>query len=444
MSSVALNLLPSHGPGSQVAWWQGQPVNRETFLHHVNQARELLPQGRFAVNLCEDRYLFMVTFAAVIAQTQTNLLPPNRAREEIRRLLADYPNSYTLQDHNIKPYLTCSSHAQKVSMPAIAPNHVAAVVFTSGSTGRPCPHGKRWGELVATTRIAQRRFGFYADAGITVVATVPPQHMYGLETSVLTPLITGVSVHGGRPFFPEDIRGTLAAVPAPRVLITTPAHLRVCIESGLSWPQLAFIISATAPLSNALAARVEKVFQTQLLEIYGFTEAGSVASRRTLDGDLWHLYNTMRIDTQNHCLVAPHLSEPAPLNDIIESHGKTHFKLLGRRADVINIAGKRASLADLNARLNDIEGIVDGAFVLPTEQEEKISRLIAFVVAPRISEREIMTALTQRIDPAFLPRPLYKVARLPRNETGKLPQWALRNLLNKIKTSRTNADIAQR
>lgn len=444
MTTVALDLLPSHWSGSQVAWWQGQPIDRETFLHHVNQVRELLPQGRFAVNLCEDRYLFMVTFAAVIAQTQTNLLPANRVSEEIQRLLADYPNSYTLQDHSIKSYLTCSPLPQKVSMPAVAPNHLAAIVFTSGSTGRACPHGKRWGELVATTRIAQCRFGFYPDTGITVVATVPPQHMYGLETSILTPLITGVSVHGGRPFFPEDIRATLAAVPAPRVLITTPTHLRVCIESGLRWPELAFIISATAPLSNTLATRVEKVFQTQLLEIYGFTEAGSVASRRTLDGDLWHLYNTMGIDTHNQCLVAPHLPQPVPLNDIIECHGKTHFKLLGRCADLINIAGKRASLADLNARLNDIEGIVDGAFVMPTEREEKISRLIAFVVAPRISEREIMTALTQRIDPAFLPRPLYKVAHLPRNETGKLPQWALLNLLSKIKTSRADADIAHR
>jgi acyl-coenzyme A synthetase/AMP-(fatty) acid ligase len=268
--------------------------------------------------------------------------------------------------------------------------------------------------------------------------------MYGLETSILVPLITGVSVHGGRPFFPEDIRATLATLPAPRVLVTTPPHLRVCVESGLHWPELAFVISATAPLSNTLAARVENIFQTQVLEIYGFTEAGSVASRRTLDGDLWHLYDAMRIDIRSHCLYSPHLSQPVPLNDVIESHGKTHFKLVGRRADLVNIAGKRASLADLNARLNEIEGILDGAFVVPTDREEKVSRLIAFVVAPRISEREILTALTQRIDSAFLPRPLYKVARLPRNETGKLPQQALFNLLSTLKTARADTDNVYR
>jgi acyl-coenzyme A synthetase/AMP-(fatty) acid ligase len=444
MSTVALDLLPSHQPGSRVAWWQGQSINRETFLHHVHQVSKSLPKGRFAVNLCEDRYLFLVTFAAVITQGQTNLLPANRASEEIQSLLADYPSSYPLQDQNIKSCLACPPFTQERAMPAIAPQHLAAVVFTSGSTGRACPHDKRWGELVATTRIAQRRFGFYADAGLTVLATAPPQHMYGLETSILVPLITGVSVHGGRPFFPEDIRATLATLPAPRVLVTTPPHLRVCVESGLHWPELAFVISATAPLSNTLAARVENIFQTQVLEIYGFTEAGSVASRRTLDGDLWHLYDAMRIDIRSHCLYSPHLSQPVPLNDVIESHGKTHFKLVGRRADLVNIAGKRASLADLNARLNEIEGILDGAFVVPTDREEKVSRLIAFVVAPRISEREILTALTQRIDSAFLPRPLYKVARLPRNETGKLPQQALFNLLSTLKTARADTDNVYR
>jgi len=34
--------------------------------------------------------------------------------------------------------------------------------------------------------------------------------------------------------------------------------------------------------------------------------------------------------------------------------------------------------------------------------------------------------LRKRIDPAFLPRPMLFVDRLPRNSTGKLPQEALR------------------
>ena len=43
-----------------------------------------------------------------------------------------------------------------------------------------------------------------------------------------------------------------------------------------------------------------------------------------------------------------------------------------------------------------------------------------------------MNALRQRIDAAFLPRPLVLVGALPRNATGKLPRRALEELVDGI------------
>ena len=43
-----------------------------------------------------------------------------------------------------------------------------------------------------------------------------------------------------------------------------------------------------------------------------------------------------------------------------------------------------------------------------------------------------MSALRQRIDPAFLPRPLCFVEALPRNETGKLPRIAVEDLVTRL------------
>jgi hypothetical protein len=40
----------------------------------------------------------------------------------------------------------------------------------------------------------------------------------------------------------------------------------------------------------------------------------------------------------------------------------------------------------------------------------------------------VLAALRERIDAAFLPRPIHRVARLPRNANGKLPQAALGEL----------------
>ena len=99
--------------------------------------------------------------------------------------------------------------------------------------------------------------------------------------------------------------------------------------------------------------------------------------------------------------------------------------LHGRTADLVNIAGKRTSLAHLNYHLNSIEGVRDGVFVVPEQEGEAVTKLTAYVVAPGLSGDGLINALRQRIDAAFLPRPLHFVDALPRNETGKLPRQAL-------------------
>jgi acyl-coenzyme A synthetase/AMP-(fatty) acid ligase len=71
---------------------------------------------------------------------------------------------------------------------------------------------------------------------------------------------------------------------------------------------------------------------------------------------------------------------------------------------------------------------VDGAFFLPESGGEGVTRLAALVVAPGLNARRLLAELRRRIDPAFLPRPLRLVERLPRNATGKLSLESLRAL----------------
>jgi acyl-coenzyme A synthetase/AMP-(fatty) acid ligase len=120
------------------------------------------------------------------------------------------------------------------------------------------------------------------------------------------------------------------------------------------------------------------------------------------------------------------------LADVIEPRDRNTFLLHGRTADLINIAGKRTSLAHLNFHLNSIEGVRDGAFVMPEEDDGTVTRLMAFVVAPGLASETIMSALRQRVDAAFLPRPLCFVEALPRNETGKLPRGAVDELVTRL------------
>jgi acyl-coenzyme A synthetase/AMP-(fatty) acid ligase len=58
-----------------------------------------------------------------------------------------------------------------------------------------------------------------------------------------------------------------------------------------------------------------------------------------------------------------------------------------------------------------------------------VRRIAALVVAPTLDESGLLAALRQAMDPVFLPRRLRFVARLPRNETGKVPREQLLALL---------------
>ncbi len=136
------------------------------------------------------------------------------------------------------------------------------------------------------------------------------------------------------------------------------------------------------------------------------------------------------------CFVeGPHFPEPVPMNDVIDLLSPREFEMRGRMSDNINIAGKRTSLSGLNAILNEISGVTDGAFYLGNEDEndgDKVGRLIAFVVAPGHSVEEIRAELRRNVDTTFPPRQVYLVPSLPRVESGKLTGSALAELAKRM------------
>jgi acyl-coenzyme A synthetase/AMP-(fatty) acid ligase len=216
------------------------------------------------------------------------------------------------------------------------------------------------------------------------------------------------------------------------VLVTTPVHLAACVERmDGGWPAVELVISATAPLSPELAGAVERRLGTRVCEIYGCTEAGSMASRRTLDGPRWRWYEGIgpRQLADGVAVSGEILAGEVRLADRLELHGDGSFSLLGRGADLVKVAGKRASLADLNLKLAAIEGVVEGVFVVPEGAGPESARLGAVAVAPGLDRETLLAALRQRLDPAFVPRPLVLVERLPRNATGKIPREALLALI---------------
>jgi acyl-coenzyme A synthetase/AMP-(fatty) acid ligase len=414
-----------------IAWREGREIGSGEFAHDVAAVARVLPAGAAMINLCEDRYRFLAAYAAALSVGHAALLPPTRAEEVVREIEAAQVGSYRCDDQLIEAALDTPPAAASIEL-RIPAEQIATIGFTSGSTGRPQSFPKDWrsvnGSTACNAGAIRAALAVADDAVVWILATVPPQHTYGMEFSVLLPLLAGMAVHAARPLFPADIARALGELPTPRVLVSTPVHLRALVEAPQDFPPVALIVSATAPLDRPLAQAVETKLGGRLLEIFGSTETCAFASRRTARDELWRLHEGVQLEsTADGTLVAaPWNRQRILLQDHVELHGTREFRVLGRNADLIEVAGKRASLADLTRRVLAIDGVRDAVVFQPgIESVATIRRIAALVVAPDLTAAQIHDRLAASVDPAFLPRPLLLVDALPRNELGKLPRAAL-------------------
>ena len=455
--SAGISLVDAYQPAWPMFVGAAGVRTQQHYLEDVAKISAMMRarNASHVVNLCEDRYHVAVVFGAALVQGVSNLLPPNRQPETLQALARrfqsptesltvihdrqvassedDYPGAWYLQD-----FLDASAPMHLVN-PVIAADQLAAQAFTSGSTGEPRANAKLWKTLSGTThKLAKRLLAGFADRA-TIIATVPSQHMYGLEMSIMMALQGECIVHRDKPFYPQDIVEAIRASNHPVVLVTTPVHLRVLLQAGLALPKVEKIICATAPLATSLADEAEQAMGAVLEEIYGCTEAGSFATRRTTAGESWRMLEGMTImpEGEHYRITGAHLPVPAPLQDVLECYSAEEFRFCGRTGDLINVGGKRASLQQLNQALLAVPGVKDGIVFVPEAEGSEHVRPAAFVVAS-CSEREILQTLSHTLDPVFLPRPVYKVECVLRNETGKVTRAQLDLMLRAQRRGRTH------
>lgn len=405
------------------------------FLSHVQILAKQLPSQPYAINLCENRYLFTVAFCAAVVRGQTNLLPPNKANNTLDGLANQY-SCYCLHDTAIETKIASvnvqsiplTATPAPIAVPSIANNQVAAMCFTSGSTGQSKPIIKTWG-ILHEANLHNARYMLRGLLGpVYQLATVPGQHMWGLETTVLLPLVADIVISDAKPFYPADIIELASALPKPRLLVSTPIHLRALINSNIEVPSISRVLCATAPLSKALADQVESATDADVCEVYGCSEMGSMAIRRTAQSEVWSLFDAFSLTMQNDgysLAKAKHIAEDVTLGDFLDKIDENHFILRGRTDDTINIGGKRGSLAELNKVLLQCPEVDDGVVFLP-ESNRVTARLAAMVVfKPGYGSRQLSDYFRQHIDAAFVPRPIIDVATLPRSENGKITRQAI-------------------
>lgn len=412
------------------------------FAADVATLREHIAPASHICNLLSDRYNFLVGVAAALLNAQVTVLPAAAAPQAIQAALADASHPLILggepKHHGPFDSLVDLPRSGQSVDPE---NFVAALeastteihVFTSGSTKMPERRIKDWKTLVGGAAVTEEilRQLDIAPGTAAILGTTPHQHMYGLEATVFLALGFGHCTHRAPVFYPADIDAALADTRAHgftrAVLITSPTHMKFLEPALLEHREICAVVSATAPLSHAQAERLEARGDLAVMEIYGSTETGSLAIRRTIDGNNWAPAAGFQLEeTPNGARAsAPHLAEACLLGDTVELMPTGRFKLLGRTGDMIGIAGKRSNLSALNAILVETPDLRDGVVLRRQAHGEDQLAIVAVLDPTRgLSElegkSEIRKQFRAHIDPVFLPKRIVFTDTLARTPTGKI------------------------
>jgi len=443
MASASEPDLPDGRGDGIVAWRDGRPINREGLLKDAGALARMLPANRRIANCCSDQFHFLVVLVAAMMRGEPAILPHAFDTGILSELAADHPGLLFVTDRprgaeeldELAIAFDGSTEGPVPAFPGRPADAPIAAVFSSGSTGKPIPTNRTWGWMRTGVRHYAEAFGLEAFPAYNMVATAPSQHAFGFETAVMLTLCHRCAIHTNIPLYPADVVAALEQIPPPRVLVTTPVHLRVLVESRIAAPAIELVLSATAPLSTRLAAAAEAMLGAPVKEVYGCTEIGLIATRRTVEGDIWTVPEGMRLKAvaDGMRIEAAHLPGPVLLEDGFERVDRQRVRFNGRRSDIVKVAGKRASLSGLDAALNSIEGVVDGVYLPPGDDGSASAnqRLTACIVVESANGgdvEQIRRELRGKVASAFLPRPLVQVTHIPRNGTGKVRYAELRAL----------------
>lgn len=393
--------------------------------------------------------LFLAGFLASVSAAIPMVLASNNSPDILLRLKQQYDRLLLMTDFidpnssfdEQRTLFVSMGHDSIKAAPTIfvKPDQVVLDARTSGSTGLPASHLKSWGALVSEADTVGESLQLHSSAR-HVISTVPLSHMYGFTYAFLGPLRWGLSIDAERPTYPRDLARVLSGAPGKSWVVTTPTHLRAYVSSAENFTRLAGFICSAAPLPLDLAYAVERRYSVPVIETYGSTETGAIGWRQPTHDDYWTTYDALTVSGTNKLCVCAHYLPPEGqlLDDRVELLDNRRFRVIGRSSDLVKIAGKRASLAELSEILCNVNGVTDGVFVQPPTSDDSagFNRLAAFVVLDGGTQEQVLADLRERIDPLFLPRPLSVVEQIPRNSNGKLTKATLDSLWGKHHTDR--------
>lgn len=408
--------------------------------------------GDRALVVVDDGYALAVALLALWRGGKVAVIPPNgepgtlaRLRPDVGAILSD--RASLLAAGGLHPEAPGRDGEDgDVSWPDLDRDAPACELFTSGTTGDGKPVLKRLRHLDDEVAVLERSLGGPLE-GAAILGTASPLHLYGLLFRVLWPLVAGRVLDAETPLLPSELLARLGTGDA-FALVSTPAHLRRLARHerlGTLAGRCRAVFSSGGPLPGDTAESVATALGVGVVEIYGSTETGGIATRtrRTLRDepawtplpgvDVWWEAGSGRAVVRSPFVTGG--TEEADgrerfvTGDAIASEPDGGFRLEGRVDRVVKVGEKRLSLPEMEARLRE-HRFVDDARLVMVERGGEL-RVAAAVVPSaegltllgdaerrRLAE-PILAHLAELFDRVLLPRAFRFVRTLPSDVRGK-------------------------
>jgi acyl-coenzyme A synthetase/AMP-(fatty) acid ligase len=319
------------------------------------------------------------------------------------------------------------SEADVSALPASA----YAVFFTSGTTGVPTGAIKReqniQGELDALTKL------FEKEAFERVIVTVPFIHIYGFLTGVMLPLRLGCEVLFKEEYLPQDLLKLHEG--KKTLVVTSPVYLKSLLrlrqEHDLG---NVLFLSSTGLLLEDEVGEFQQRYSTRVIQLFGSTETGGIAVKKGTQS-LWEPLDGVHI-SQNHegvmIVNSPYLSthlfeekvfltpRPYMTTDIIEKEGDS-FRLLGRLDEIIKISGKRISVLEIEALLQEHTAIKEALVTIERDSKrlKDETLIIKLVSKAKLEKKDVLALLKECYPQIHFDFQLLTVEKIEKNSMGK-------------------------
>jgi len=358
------------------------------------------------------------------------------------------------------PELAAVTHPLNTIEP-VNNNDIAAILYTSGTTGQPKGAMLTHGNLASNGLALHRIWGFRP--GDVLLHPLPVFHVHGLFVAVHCAMLNGSSMLYLPKFDAALVTNHLSQA---TVMMGVPTFYSRLLEHETfdrsACQNIRLFISGSAPLLPQTWKAFHKQTGHKILERYGMSEAGMIASN-PLDGD--RLPGTVGFPLPEiKVRISDHDGSPLPHGEtgVLEVKGpnlfpgywgKPEMNMTEFRADGFFISGDLATMSD-DGRISivgrDRDLVITGGFnVYPKEVEDCLNELpgvkesavigvphpdfgealVALIAGNKNTvpgEQTVIAALKRNLAAFKVPRRIIRLDALPKNAMGKVQKNTLR------------------